>query len=146
MNIRHLLSLVFLSATTLSAPMVASAATLQGTAKVSDGDTVTVRGAKIRLNGIDAPETDQICLTGSGKNYACGIAARDALNRLIGGRSLSCKGNEVDVYERRIMTCFVGRTDINAAMVSGGWALAFRRYSKVYVDQEQEARRRQSGL
>lgn len=50
MNIRHLLSLVFLSTTFLAAPAVAPAATLSGTATVSDGDTVTVSGARIRLN------------------------------------------------------------------------------------------------
>ncbi len=146
MNICYLLSIIFLNATLFASPMAASAARISGAAMVSDGDTVTIRGARIRLHGIDAPETDQVCLSGTGKTYACGIAARDALIRLIEGRSLNCTGNEVDVYERRLMTCFVGKTNINAAMASDGWALAFRRYSNIYVDQEHEARRRQSGL
>ena len=56
------------------------------------------------------------------------------------------KHREVDVYDRRLMTCFVDDLDINATMVSQGWALAFRRYSTVYVNQEHDAQRRQSGL
>lgn len=146
MNIRHLLNLVFLCATLLSTPVVAPAATLSGTATVSDGDTVTVRGARIRLHGIDAPETDQVCLSETRKTYACGIAARDALIQIIGRKPLTCTGSEIDVYERRLMTCFVDGLDINAAMVSRGWALAFRRYSNVYANQEHDAQRRQSGL
>lgn len=146
MNIRHLLNLVFLCATLFSTPVVAPAATLSGTATVSDDDTVTVSGARIRLHGIDAPEIDQVCLSGTGKTYACGIAARDALIQLIGRKPLTCTGSEIDVYERRLMTCFVDGVDINAVMVSRGWALAFGRYSNVYANQEHDAQRRQSGL
>jgi endonuclease YncB( thermonuclease family) len=130
----------------LIAPMGTSAASIAGAAKITDGDTVKIGGTNIRLNGIDAPETDQVCLDSSGMNYRCGIAARNALINLIGRKILTCSGREVDVYGRRIMTCFVGDIDINEAMVAEGWALAFRRYSNVYVHQEREAKRRKSGL
>jgi hypothetical protein len=98
------------------------------------------------MNGIDAPETDQVCIDKSNKTYACGIAARDALARLIQGRPIACRGDEIDRYGRRIMTCFAGETDINASMVATGWALAFRSYSDIYVSQEQIARAGQEGL
>ena len=142
------LALIPLTATILfaSSAVAATATTITGAARISDGDTITVKGTKIRLNGIDAPETDQVCINKAGKNYTCGIAARDALARLVEGRSVSCTGNDIDRYGRQIMTCVAGETDINAAMVAGGWALAFRRYSDIYVGEEQIARTRQSGL
>jgi endonuclease YncB( thermonuclease family) len=34
---------------------------------VSDGDTLTVDGTKFRLDGIDAPEFNQICLDEKGQ-------------------------------------------------------------------------------
>jgi endonuclease YncB( thermonuclease family) len=85
-----------------------------------------VKGMRIQLNGIDAPETD---IDEAENTYACGIAARDELARLVRHRTVTCTGNETDRYGRHITTCFVGETDINAAMVASGWALAFRRYS-----------------
>lgn len=131
----------------LAGPTVAAAtATITGIARISDGDTISIEDTRIRLNGIDAPETDQVCINATEKTYACGIAAREALVRLVRDRTVSCTGNEIDRYDRRIMTCFVGETDINAAMVAGGWALAFRRYSDIYVGEEQIARSQQAGL
>ena len=35
--------------------------TITGNAKVIDGDTIHIGSSKIRLHGIDAPETDQTC-------------------------------------------------------------------------------------
>jgi endonuclease YncB( thermonuclease family) len=145
---RHILTVIVVVATLLATPMVVAAAemTVTGSARISDGDTITVQGTKIRLNGIDAPETDQVCINTVSSDYACGILARDALVQLIGGRPLVCTGNEIDRYGRRVMTCRAGETDINAAMVAGGWALAFRRYSDIYAGQEEAARGRKVGL
>ena len=128
-------------------PIVAAeTTTISGPARISDGDTITIKDKRVRLNGIDAPETDQICVNAAEKTYACGLAARAALVRLVRNRTISCTGNEIDRYDRRIMTCFVGEMDINAAMVAAGWALAFRRYSDIYVGEEQLARSQQAGL
>lgn len=137
-----LIAVILLAGLTVAVP----AMTITGSARISDGDTISIEGTRIRLNGIDAPETDQVCLDKADNTYACGIAARDALTDLVQGRSVTCRGNEIDRYDRHIMTCFVGDADINAAMVGGGWALAFRRYSDVYVGEEQLARTQQAGL
>lgn len=126
--------------------VAATATTITGTARISDGDTISIEGTSIRLNGIDAPETDQVCVDATEKTYACGIAAREALIRLVHDHTVSCRGKEIDRYDRRIMTCFVSDTDINAAMVAGGWALAFRRYSDIYDGEEQIARTQPAGL
>jgi endonuclease YncB( thermonuclease family) len=57
----------------------ATATELVGIPRVVDGDTLTIGAAKVRLQGIDAPETDQICLNANGKPWPCGIEARDRL-------------------------------------------------------------------
>ena len=45
-----------------------------------------------------------------------------------------------------IATCYAGPYDINAEMVRRGWALAYRRYSKDYVDEEEDARNLKAGM
>ena len=45
-----------------------------------------------------------------------------------------------------IATCFVDGKDLNAMMVGGGWALAYRDYSNKYVPQENVAREARRGI
>jgi endonuclease YncB( thermonuclease family) len=117
----------------------APASELTGIAHVSDGDTITVANTKIRLVGIDAPETDQICLDGRGAKWTCGVQARDRLSGRIGGRGITCRLTDVDRYGRSLGTCYVDGADLNAWMVREGWALAFVRYSQVYASDEAAA-------
>jgi len=124
----------------------AFASELSGIAHVSDGDTITVANTKIRLVGIDAPETDQICLNGQGAKWTCGIAARDRLSAIIGAREITCRLSDVDRYGRSLGTCYVDGADLNAWMVREGWALAFVRYSQVYAPDEAAARVNERGL
>ncbi|MDC0135044.1 thermonuclease family protein, partial [Alphaproteobacteria bacterium] len=42
--------------------------------------------------------------------------------------------------------CYVNGEDINALLVERGWALAYRKYSKDYVHQENQARINNLGL
>ena len=58
---------------------MAYAADISGVPRVVDGDTLVVGDVKIRLEGIDAPETDQICLDRNTRKWPCGAAARDHL-------------------------------------------------------------------
>jgi endonuclease YncB( thermonuclease family) len=53
------------------------AANITGIPTVVDGDTLTIGATKVRLEGIDAPETDQVCLNASGVRWTCGIDARN---------------------------------------------------------------------
>lgn len=117
-----------------------------GNALVTDGDTIVIGNSRIRLEGIDAPETDQVCMDQKQQRFPCGLRARDMFRSLIGDQPVSCVGDELDQYGRRLMTCSIGARDINAAMVEAGWALAFVRYSDRYVRLERTARERSSGL
>ena len=69
-----------------------------------------------------------------------------ALAEIIETHWITCKGETTDRYKRRIAVCSAGPYDINAEMVRRGWALAYRRYSKDYVDEEADARGRGVGM
>jgi endonuclease YncB( thermonuclease family) len=122
------------------------ASELTGIAYVSDGDTIAVAGTKVRLEGIDAPETDQICLNSHGAKWTCGIEARDRLSGRIGGSEITCRLSGVDRYGRSLGTRYVDGADLNAWMVREGWALAFVRYSQTYAPAEAAARVNERGL
>ena len=92
----------------LSAPtcgFLACAQTLTGTATIIDADTIVIRSVRIRLQGLDAPETDQICLDSRGALWNCGIDARDRLIRHVGSRETSCVTNGKDAFGRWLATC-----------------------------------------
>lgn len=106
----------------------AGAQTLTGAvARVSDGDTIKVGPVRVRLHGIDAPETDQDCTLG-GKPYRCGIDATNALKALAEGKPVTCAVLTTDRYGRLVARCRVGGLDLSREMVARGWALAYRRY------------------
>lgn len=118
-----------------------------GTAHVVDGDTLTVAGTRVRLSGVDAPETDQICLDASARPWACGIAARDALAALLARGDVACEPVGRDVYGRTLARCRAADGgDVQALMVRRGLALSFARYSHQYDDEEVAARTTRQGL
>jgi endonuclease YncB( thermonuclease family) len=123
----------------------AAAVDVVGTAAVIDGDTIELSGERIRLHGIDAPESDQSCQIGAAA-WPCGGQATLALRREMDGHTVTCRGGKRDRYGRLIAVCFVGDVNINAKLVRDGWALAYRQYSLEYVAQEMEARAAGRGL
>src|SRR5262249_19049238 len=100
----------------------------------------------IRLEGIDAPETDQICLNANGYTWTCGIDARNRLAARIADREVSCKLSGVDAYGRTLGTCSVAGGNLNAWMVQEGWALAYVKYSSAYRAAEENAKSQRRGL
>jgi endonuclease YncB( thermonuclease family) len=119
---------------------------VSGNPRIVDGDTIEIGAKKIRLAGIDAPETDQICLDGSAAKWACGITAHDELAKFSGGQSWDCDLVGTDSYGRFLGKCFVEGEDINSWMVKSGWALSFVRYSHEYDHDESIARDSKAGL
>lgn len=129
----------------LFAASPALAATLSGSAIVIDGDTLEITGKRVRLFGIDAPESTQTC-DRQGELWACGKASADQLRGLIGNSELACSGNEVDAYGRLLAVCMIAGVNLNQTLVAQGWATAFRRYSDDYVADETRARAGKLGL
>ena len=93
------MKIIFLIFVVLLGCTHAQAQDLSGVPRVVDGDTLAIGATKIRLEGVDAPETDQICLNSSGDRWVCGIEARERLAAHIAGREISCVAKGVDVYK-----------------------------------------------
>jgi endonuclease YncB( thermonuclease family) len=125
----------------LFSALPAAAQTITGVASVTDGDSLEIRGIRIRLHGIDAPESRQLCTRPSGETWRCGQQAALALSDRIGRRSVSCESLDTDRYGRTIAVCLQDGVDLNAWMVREGWAAAYRQYSRDYVPAEADARR-----
>jgi endonuclease YncB( thermonuclease family) len=124
----------------------ARAVDLTGVAKVIDGNTLAVSGTKIRLERIDAPATDQVCLNVEAIRWYCGIEARDQLAMHIAGREIRCTPNGVDDQRRTLATCYLVDEDLNGWMVQQGWALPYFRQSFVFVNAEKDAQIQKRGL
>lgn len=113
--------------------------------RIIDGDTLDIDGTRYRLFAMDAPERTQRCLK-DGLAWPCGTAATDALIALIAGRPIECRAIELDRYGRNVAVCSVAGMDLGEAMVQRGWALAYRSFSTVYVDEENFARVSKAGI
>ena len=139
-NCAVILLLAFFTSATHAAEVIS------GIPRVVDGDTLVVGTTKIRLASIDAPESDQVCIDGNRKPWTCGIEARDRLAAHIGNHPIDCAPTGLDTYGRTLATCTLAGENPNAWMVQQGWALAFVRYSKQYVPEEEAARSAGRGL
>ena len=116
-----------------------------GLAKIIDGDTIDLNGNRIRVNGIDAPESRQTCNM-AGKTYSCGLKAKEFLEEIIGLGQVDCEPLTKDRYGRTVATCFSDERDLGMTMVANGWALAYRQYDLVYVAQENAASKAGLGM
>lgn len=120
---------------------------LTGRAKVIDGDSLEVAGERIRLFGIDAPESRQDCADARGESYACGRAAARALADAIGRNSVTCTPVDHDRYGRDVARCDAGGRDLADTMVRGGHALDLPQHSGGrYAAAERAARAARRGL
>jgi endonuclease YncB( thermonuclease family) len=132
--------------TLATTPAIARETALVGVASVIDGDTIEIHGRRVRLHGIDAPESRQECRRPNGTKWRCGQQAALALDKHIGRSSIRCQPRGRDRYRRIIAVCFRGDEDLNRWMVANGWAVAYRRFSRDYVAAEQGARRAKVGI
>ncbi|WP_326838683.1 thermonuclease family protein [Roseobacter sp. MH60115] len=117
-----------------------------GAVRVIDGDTVDVGDVRVRLHGIDAPETDQTCRTEQGQVWACGKWVTDQVTTLFGGRMAECTPVTTDKYNRTVARCTVAGQDVGYELVSAGLAFAYRKYAQDYVFAEKGAAIRDIGL
>ena len=127
-------------------PSRAQGTILQGVASVIDGDTLEIRNQRIRLHGIDAPESGQTCKDGRGTSYRCGQRAALALSDRIERGTVTCRQRDTDRYGRVVAVCSLGALDLNGWLVANGHAMAYRKYSTDYVGAETRARLDRTGL
>ena len=114
--------------------IIAATPSLAFEVSVTDGDTLILNGITYRLDGIEAPQTDQTCLNDKGAAWTCGIDARDRLRDYVGKHDVRCtdRGPDSAYRKRRVGDCWVSgeATSINQWMVQEGWALNLDRSAK----------------
>jgi len=118
---------------------------------VRDGGTLELGDTTYRLDGIDAPPFDQICIDDHADSWTCGVEARDQLVRLIGDRQVRCEdlGHDAAYKKRHIGICTVEgeTTSLNQLLVRQGFALDFEPSAKGrFKDDEAGARDNRRGL
>jgi endonuclease YncB( thermonuclease family) len=127
--------------------------TIEGMVKaVYDGDTVLLATReesrlKVRLYGIDAPETRKP--DKAGQPY--GDVSRRTLMFKIMGRRVTAEIVDIDQYKRAVAVIRYAGRDINREMVADGMAWAYRQYlqgayESEYIGAESLARSRRAGL
>jgi endonuclease YncB( thermonuclease family) len=115
-------------------------------AAVLDGDTIVLEGQRIRLFGIDAPESKQRCDT-SGRNWDCGAWSTKTLRDLVQAGPVSCRQMDWDqIYNRAVSVCKARGQDLSAALVRAGAAIAYVKYTNRYQSQEAAAKSERLGL
>jgi endonuclease YncB( thermonuclease family) len=143
MSLRLVLALLLLC--TSSAPAIS--ADLTGQASVIDGDTLEIHGTRIRLWGIDAPESTQLCRGEDSLQYRCGANAANDLDAFISRRPVTCTPISFDQYGRTVANCSVAGIDLGDWLVRNGLALDWPRYSKGrYGAAQREAEHAERGI
>lgn len=87
--------------------------------KVRDVDTIVVAGTPVRLNGVDGPE----------RSTPAGREATFFMQRLVGGKRITCELNGERTYDRWVGVCYLEGKDIGAMAIAEGQALDCPRYS-----------------
>jgi len=128
--------------------VLSEAQPIVGRASVIDGDTIEIAGQRIRLHGIDAPESRQLCSDAAGQRYRCGQRAALMLADWIdGAQPIRCVSRDRDRWGRVIAACTRGGADVVEWLVRKGHALDWPRYSGgKYADAQRAAKVRRMGV
>jgi len=122
-------------------PAPLSAQLISGYAEILDGDTIRLQGKRVRLVGMDAPETEQYCRK-NGQEFACGRLSAAHLEHLVNKQPVRCKWLAYDKYNRILGSCSAGEINLNQTMVLDGWAVSYDDYRK----DERFARQEKRGI
>ena len=110
-----------------------SAQSIDGRALVIDGDTLDIRGERIRILDIDAPESGQFCFK-KAENldvgaWPCGQQAALALSNWIGQQTVTCETTRKEAnefYKYWLARCAVAGQDVAEWLAANGWAVPDR--------------------
>lgn len=111
---------------------------LTGHAVAMSGNVLRIGHTTVKLSGIEAPELQQTCLKQGRRRWRCGIAARDALARMVRRRNVTCDVPASTGAAAVEGSCDVNGQDIASDLVSRGHVFAsvglFSRYSGLEGD------------
>lgn len=114
---------------------------------VFDGDTIMIDDKyKIRLQGIDCPESKQLCKNKHGTLYKCGELSTEKLKELVDKKTVTCDIDGKDRYKRYLGTCYVSDINVNSYMVNTGNAFAMNYNQQYYAKEEAYAKENKIGL
>ena len=123
--------------------ITASASFTGKVVKITDGDTIVVltedkEQVKIRLEGIDCPESTQ----------DFGNRAKQATSDLCFGKQVKIIKSGEDRYGRTLGVLYIDGQDINLLSIKSGYAWHFKRYSsdQDYASTEGYAKKNKLGL
>lgn len=118
-----------------------------GRASVIDGDTLEIHETRIRLWGIDAPESDQLCQDQGGAHFRCGQKVANDVDGFIARRPVAGVEVDRDQYKRAVAIRTVAGIDLAEWLVKNGLALDWPQYSKdAYAPAQSEAKRANLGV
>ena len=116
------------------ATSVASAETIAGPASVIDGDTLEIRGERVRILDVDALERGQFCFKKLQSldegAWPCGLQAAMALSDWIGGQTVTCETTTqetTELHETWLARCAVAGQDVAEWLAASGRAVPDRR-------------------
>jgi endonuclease YncB( thermonuclease family) len=119
---------------------------ISGKAVVVEGDLLSVDAKPIRLMGIDAPDPGQKCKTKYDKEFDCFAIAVAVLRNLVEDADVECVVGDKDRNGMNQGECKVRGVDLGSAMVSRGWAFAYRSLSGAYASSEAYAQTHRFGM
>lgn len=113
--------------------------------RIIDADTIWLNGDKIRFSGIDAPELKQNCRKDE-QSIECGKLAKQQLELFINNKEIKCLVEGKDFFGRLLGECFLKNYSLSKFLVRNGYAFAYVKYSKKFIDDEIYAKENKLGL
>lgn len=105
-----------------------------------------IGGRYVRLYGVDAPDTDQLCSDSGGNSYNCGEVAVSWIRNWVDKNSVDCYLLKIEPNGQDLATCIWGGYDIGAALVGAGWGIANTKETNIYKPYEVKAKNESVGL
>lgn len=117
-----------------------------GEATVITGNTIEVKGIRIRFIALSALRPGQPLTYPDGKVTNGGKFSKDALAKKIDGKRVRCRIYYKGAYDRLYVRCYLKGDDIGRWLVRHGYAVAEPHYGNLYVSDEHHARRKKLGI